>query len=59
MAAILPGSDPKLKNQYIVIGAHADHVGFNNQPVEHDSLKAYNIVARVEGADRLVRVDTF
>ncbi|OQX86123.1 hypothetical protein B6D60_06775 [candidate division KSB1 bacterium 4484_87] len=23
----LPGSDPKLKNEYIVIGAHADHLG--------------------------------
>ncbi len=51
VVAILPGSDPRLKNQYIVIGAHSDHVGYNNTPVEHDSLKAYNIVARVEGAD--------
>ncbi|MEM4407384.1 MAG: M28 family peptidase [Candidatus Caldarchaeum sp.] len=25
--AILPGNDPKLKNQYIVFGAHMDHVG--------------------------------
>ncbi|MEO7084664.1 MAG: M28 family peptidase [Gemmatimonadaceae bacterium] len=51
--AILPGTDPKLKNEYIVIGAHADHIGVSNAtpPVEHDSLKAYNIVARVEGAD--------
>jgi Zn-dependent M28 family amino/carboxypeptidase len=48
---IIPGSDPVLKNQYVVIGAHSDHVGFNQNPIEHDSLKAYNIVARVEGAD--------
>jgi Zn-dependent M28 family amino/carboxypeptidase len=48
---IIPGSDPVLKNEYVVIGAHSDHVGFNQNPVEHDSLKAYNIVARVEGAD--------
>ena len=48
---IIPGTDPVLKNQYVVIGAHSDHVGFNTNPVEHDSLKAYNIVARVEGAD--------
>jgi hypothetical protein len=53
VVAILPGSDPKLSKQYIVIGAHADHVGVSGaRPVaEHDSLKAYNEVARVEGAD--------
>jgi hypothetical protein len=26
--AVLPGSDPKLKDEYIVIGAHYDHVGY-------------------------------
>lgn len=53
VVAILPGTDPVLKNEYIVIGAHSDHVGLSSvRPiVEHDSLKAYNIVARVEGAD--------
>ncbi len=53
VVAILPGTDPKLKNEYVVIGAHSDHIGINQQnpPVEHDSLKAYNMVARVEGAD--------
>jgi Peptidase family M28 len=51
--AVIPGTDPKLKGQYVVIGAHSDHVGLSSvRPiVEHDSLKAYNIVARVEGAD--------
>jgi Zn-dependent M28 family amino/carboxypeptidase len=51
--AILPGSDPVLKNQYVVIGAHSDHVGLSSaRPIaEHDSLKAFNFVARVEGAD--------
>ena len=28
---ILPGSDEKLKNEYIVIGAHYDHVGYGNR----------------------------
>jgi hypothetical protein len=53
VVAILPGTDPKLKNEYIVIGAHSDHIGMSatNPPVEHDSLKAYNMIARVEGAD--------
>jgi hypothetical protein len=50
---IIPGTDPKLKNEYIVIGAHADHIGLSaaRPIVEHDSLKAYNMIARVEGAD--------
>ena len=50
---IIPGSDPKLSGEYVVIGAHSDHVGMSaaRPVVEHDSLKAYNIVARVEGAD--------
>ena len=25
--AVLPGSDPKLKNEYVLIGGHIDHVG--------------------------------
>jgi Peptidase family M28 len=50
---ILPGTDPVLRNEYIVIGAHSDHIGISatSPVVEHDSLKAYNMVARVEGAD--------
>jgi hypothetical protein len=51
VVAILEGSDSKLRNQYIVIGAHSDHIGMAGAAVEHDSIKAYNIVARVEGAD--------
>lgn len=41
VVAILPGSDPKLKHQYVAIGAHNDHVGFRS-PVDKDSLKAFN-----------------
>ena len=39
--AVLPGSDPVLRNQYVAIGAHNDHVGFA-APVDKDSLKAFN-----------------
>ena len=49
--AILPGSDPVLKNEYVAIGAHNDHIGFTNSPVDHDSIRAFNMVARVQGAD--------
>jgi hypothetical protein len=27
--AVLPGSDPKLKDEYVVIGSHLDHVGYS------------------------------
>jgi hypothetical protein len=40
--AMIPGSDPKLKYQYVAIGAHNDHVGFAT-PVDKDSIRAYNI----------------
>ncbi len=42
VVAIIPGSDPKLKHQYVAIGAHNDHVGMN-APVDKDSIRAYNI----------------
>ena len=51
VVAILPGSDPKLKGQYVALGAHNDHVGFNHQPVDHDSLRAFNTVVRPKGED--------
>ena len=50
--AILPGSDPKLRGEYIAIGAHSDHVGFSKQLVaEHDSLKVFNTIGRPAGAE--------
>jgi hypothetical protein len=39
--AVLPGSDPTLRATYVAISAHHDHVGFNQTPVDHDSLRAY------------------
>jgi hypothetical protein len=41
VVAIIPGSDPVLKHQYVGVGAHNDHVGFA-PPVDKDSLKAFN-----------------
>jgi Zn-dependent M28 family amino/carboxypeptidase len=51
VAAIIPGSDPALRGQYVAIGAHNDHIGFNDQPADHDSVKAYQLIARPQGAD--------
>jgi hypothetical protein len=42
VVAIVRGSDPKLRGQYVALGAHNDHVGFGTQAVDHDSLHAYN-----------------
>lgn len=41
VVAIIPGSDPVLKHQYVAVGAHNDHVGFNT-PVDKDSIKVFN-----------------
>jgi hypothetical protein len=51
VVAILPGSDPRLKNEYVVIGAHSDHVGFANAPVDHDSVRLYNARLRTQGLE--------
>ena len=51
VVAILPGSDPALKGEYVAIGAHNDHIGFSHSPVDHDSLRAFNTVMRPHGAD--------
>jgi hypothetical protein len=48
---IIPGSDARLRGQYVAVGAHNDHVGFTSAAVDHDSLKAFNTVALPEGAD--------
>ncbi len=41
VVAVLPGSDPRLRATYVSLSAHHDHVGFNHNPVDHDSLHAY------------------
>lgn len=43
VVALLEGSDPVLKHQYVALGAHSDHVGVQPVAVDHDSLRAYNI----------------
>ncbi|MEP7346422.1 MAG: M28 family peptidase [Gemmatimonadaceae bacterium] len=51
VVAVLPGSDPALRGQYVSLTAHNDHVGFDRMPVDHDSLRAFNRVIRPMGAD--------
>jgi Zn-dependent M28 family amino/carboxypeptidase len=41
--AILPGTDPKLRGEYVAVGAHSDHIGYRAAgAVDHDSLHLYN-----------------
>jgi hypothetical protein len=51
VAAILPGADPRLRDEYVAIGAHYDHVGVLPAPLDHDSVRAFNQLVRPRGAD--------
>jgi hypothetical protein len=51
VVAILPGADPALRNEYVAIGAHNDHIGFSTRPVDHDSLRIFNHFVRPGGAE--------
>ncbi len=51
VVAILPGTDPTRAAEYVLISAHNDHNGINPVAVDHDSLRAFNIVTRPQGAN--------
>jgi hypothetical protein len=51
VVGIVPGSDPKLKGEYVAIGAHNDHIGLTPRALDHDSIRIWNHVVRPEGAD--------
>ena len=38
VVAMLPGSDPALRAEFVSMSAHHDHVGFTGRPVDHDSV---------------------
>lgn len=38
LIGMVEGTDPKLKNEYVIIGAHYDHVGITKKKVEGDSI---------------------
>ena len=52
--AIVRGTDPALRGEYVAVGAHSDHIAPAPRPVDHDSLRAYNRVMRPNGADSRV-----
>lgn len=51
---LIKGSDPKFAGEYVAIGAHSDHVGYNAAPVEHDSAHAAQsalLKMQIQGAE--------
>jgi hypothetical protein len=56
--AVLPGSDPARRGEYVAIGAHSDHVGYTTGAVEHDSLRVFNRIVRPGGAESPPRAAT-
>jgi Peptidase family M28 len=58
IAAIFPGSDPKLKGEYVVMSAHIDHLGVG-QPINGDAIyngamdNASGVASLLEVADHL------
>ena len=51
---VIKGSDPKLAGEYVAIGAHSDHVGYNAAPVDHDSAHAVQsalLKMQIQGAE--------
>jgi Peptidase family M28 len=51
VVGILRGSDAALRGQFVALGAHNDHIGFNAEPADHDSLRAFNSIVRPRGED--------
>jgi hypothetical protein len=56
---ILRGSDPALRNEYVAIGAHNDHIGYlDGLRFDHDSVRAYHLLVAPQGADDPNRAPT-
>ncbi|HUF65007.1 MAG TPA: M28 family peptidase [Gemmatimonadaceae bacterium] len=52
VVAVLRGTDPALRDEYVVVGAHPDHVGTRANPLDHDSLRAVLRMAERMGHER-------
>jgi hypothetical protein len=58
VVGILRGSDPAVRDQYVAIGSHTDHVGTTSRPLDHDSVWAFNHIVRPAGAESPMREPT-
>lgn len=55
--AVIEGSDPTLRAEYVAIGAHSDHVGIARRAADHDSTRAFNQAAwAASGRDANARI---
>jgi hypothetical protein len=50
VVAILRGTDPVLRRQFVAVGAHNDHVG-RGPAIDHDSVRIFNHLLRREGLE--------
>ena len=62
IVGVLPGNDPELKEEFIILGAHYDHIGIQD-PIDGDSIangandNAAGTVAVVEMAKKFAAID--
>jgi hypothetical protein len=54
VVAMLPGSDARLRREFVAIGSHNDHLGVQPaaEAVDHDSLRLTNAISRPEGQNK-------
>ncbi len=63
VVGVLPGADPKLRDEYVVLSAHLDHVGVGN-PIQGDGIyngamdNASGVAALLEIAESLAESKT-
>lgn len=57
VVAVLRGTDAALRGEFVAVGAHNDHIGYQH-PVDHDSVRIYNAVLRREGLEVAPRTPT-
>jgi Zn-dependent M28 family amino/carboxypeptidase len=59
LVGVWPGSDPKLKNEYVVLSAHLDHVGvgepIHGDPIYNGAMDNASGVAAILDVARLVK----
>jgi len=51
VVGVLTGSDPALRDTYVALSAHHDHLGLQLPPLDHDSVRAFDRVMRPMGED--------
>jgi peptidase M28-like protein len=58
VVGVLPGRDSALRDTYVSLSAHHDHLGLHLPPLDHDSVRAFDRVLRPMGEDSPPREPT-